>query len=153
PEKTDAAASIRNLAPRASQETALAIDRYSRETLVRTTWADYPPIPRAVATGVDLHEGTFFGRSNQWLNTAVAVSLVWLSITGFLSWWWRRPRDGRVRLAAPPRSPGALPRWLLVTGAVLCVVLPLLGLSVLALWLLDSTWLRLRPSRAGDAAA
>ena len=43
--------------------------------------------------GVDyeLYEGTFFGRANQWLNTAVSACLVWLSITGLLSWWWRRP--------------------------------------------------------------
>jgi uncharacterized iron-regulated membrane protein len=144
PEEADAATSIHNFAPRASQETALAIDRYSRRTLVRTTWDDYPPIPRAVATGVDLHEGTFFGRANQWLNTAVATSLVWLSITGLLSWWWRRPRDGRTPLAAPPRLQGPLPRWVLATGAVLCAAMPLLGLSVFALWLLDVAWLRLR---------
>lgn len=151
PDKSDAATSIRNLAPRASQETALAIDRYSRRTLVRTTWDDYPPIPRAVATGVDLHEGTFFGRANQWLNTAVATALAWLSVTGFLSWWWRRPRDGRVRLAAPSRLHAPLPRGLLIGAAVLCGVLPLLGLSVLALWAIDAAWLRLRPT--GPAAA
>lgn len=151
PEQADAAASIRSLAPRASQETALAIDRYSRRTLVKTTWADYPPIPRAVAVGVDLHEGTFFGRSNQWLNTAVAAALAWLSVTGFLSWWWRRPRDGRTRLAPPARIPVPLPRWAQATGVLLCVTLPLLGASVLALWLLDTAWLRLRPERHASA--
>ncbi|MCC2658354.1 MAG: hypothetical protein K0Q76_3462 [Panacagrimonas sp.] len=146
PDEIDAATSMHSLAPRASQETAIAIDRYSRRTLVRTTWDDYPPIPRAVATGVDLHEGTFFGRSNQWLNTAVSACLVWLSVTGLLSWWWRRPRDGRAGLAAPARSPGPLPRAVLATGAVLCAVLPLLGLSVLTLWLIDGAWLRLHSS-------
>lgn len=153
PDKVDAATSIRNLAPRASQETALAIDRYSRQTVVRTNWDDYPPIPRALATGVDLHEGTFFGRGNQWLNTAVAAALAWLSITGFLSWWWRRPRGGRAGIAAPPRLQGTLPRWVLATGAGLCALLPLLGLSVLALWLLDTAWLRLRPPGTRSAQA
>lgn len=144
PDKTDAATSIHNLAPRASQETAVAIDRYSRRTLVRTTWDDYPAIPRAVATGVDLHEGTFFGRSNQWLNTAVSAALAWLSVTGFLSWWWRRPRDGRAGLAPPARMKAPLPRGVVVAATVLCIALPLLGASVLALWLLDSAWLRLQ---------
>ena len=147
PGRRDAATSIRNLAPRASQETAIAIDRYSRATLVRTTWDDYPPIPRAVATGVDLHEGTFLGRANQWLNTAVSVGLVWLSITGLLSWWWRRPREGRAGLAVPARLPAPLPRPVLATAVGLCVALPLLGASVLALWLLDATWQRLQSSQ------
>lgn len=144
PTQPDAATSIRNLAPRASQETAVAIDRYSRETLVHTTWEDYPPIPRAVATGVDLHEGTFFGRSNQWLNTALSVALVWLSTTGLLSWWWRRPRAGRAGLAAPARLPAALPRPVLAVAGGLCIALPLLGASVLALWALDGAWQRVQ---------
>lgn len=143
PEQADAATSIRNVAPRSSQETAVAIDRYSRRTLVRTTWDDYPPIPRAVATGVDLHEGTFFGRANQWLNTAVSAALLWLSVTGLLSWWWRRPRDGRAGLAAPARLPAPLPRSVIGIAAALCLVLPLLGISVLVLGLIDGAWLRL----------
>lgn len=147
PELFDAATSIKTLAPRAAQETDLAIDRYSRRTLVRTTWDDYPPISRAVATGVDLHEGTYFGRANQWLNTAVSATLVWLSVTGFLSWWWRRPRDGHAGLAAPPRLKGPLPRSVWVTAATLCAVLPLLGVSVLALWWVDRAWLCLQSSQ------
>ena len=102
---------------------------------VRNTWADFPPLPRAVATGVDLHEGSFFGRANQWFNTLVSLALVWMSATGFLSWWMRRPRG---RLGAPLRTELRLPRWALITGGVLCVVMPLLGASVLALWLVDS---------------
>ncbi len=133
--KADSALSVRNRLARASQETAVAFDRYSRETVVRTTWADFPPIPRAVATGVDLHEGSFFGRANQWFNSLVALALVWMSATGFLSWWMRRPRG---RLGAPLRSEIRLPRWALISGALLCVVMPLLGASVLVLWLADS---------------
>lgn len=137
----DAALSVRNRMPRASQETALALDRYSRATLVRTGWSDYPPIPRAVSTGVDLHEGTFFGRANQWFNTVLSLALVWISVTGALSWWLRRPRGA---LAAPTRIGGQLPRWALGVGAGLCVVMPLLGASVLLLWAADALFGRVR---------
>jgi len=140
--KADSALSVRNRLARASRETAVAFDRYSRATLVKTTWADFPPIPRAVATGVDLHEGSFFGRANQWFNSLVALALVWMSATGFLSWWMRRPRG---RLGAPLRSEIRLPRWALITGVVLCAVMPLLGASVLALWLADTLRSRLGP--------
>ena len=132
--KPDTAQSLRTRMPRASQETALAFDRYSRETLVRTTWDAYPALPRAVAIGVDLHEGSFFGRANQWFNTLVSLALVWISLTGLLSWWLRRPRG---KLGAPLRAEIRLPRWALVLGVGLCALMPLLGLSVLGLWLLD----------------
>lgn len=137
----DAAIVIRNQQPRSSQETAVAFDRYSRALLVKTTWADYPPIPRAVSTGVDLHEGHFFGRANQWFNTLTALALLWISITGLLSWWLRRPRG---RLAPPPRNAARLPAWALVAGLALCVLMPLLAVSVVALWAVDGAFVRLR---------
>ncbi|MGQ0503329.1 MAG: PepSY-associated TM helix domain-containing protein [Panacagrimonas sp.] len=134
-DRPDAALSLRNRMPRSSQEVALAFDRYSRVLRVRTGWADYPAVPRAVATGVDLHEGSFFGRANQWFNTLVSLSLVWMSLTGLLSWWLRRPRG---RLAAPPRTDIRLPKWALGVGTGLCLLMPMLGASVLALWGLDA---------------
>ncbi len=137
--KPDSALTLRNRLPRSADEVALAYDRYSRAPLVRTIWADYPFIPRVVSTGVDLHEGSFFGRANQWFNTLVSLALIWVSITGFLSWWLRRPRG---KLGAPLRSEIRLPRWALVTGAALCVLMPLLGASVLLLWGADALLLR-----------
>lgn len=125
---------IRDLLAQSSDRQVVALDRYSGETLVHTTWDDYPWLPRVVATGVDLHEGRLFGAANRWLNTALAVALIWLSVTGFVSWWLRRPRG---RLGAPARLGGSVPRTVLVSGATLCALMPLLGLSVLALWLTD----------------
>lgn len=133
--KPDSALALANRAARASQETRIAFDRGTREVVARTDWADYPPIPRAVAVGVDLHEGTFFGRANQWFNTVLAFALFWISVTGLLSWWLRRPRG---TLAAPRRIETALPRWAVLTGVTLCVAMPMLGLSVLALWIGDA---------------
>ena len=143
--KPGSALSLRNRLARAKLETQLALDRGTGAVLVRTTWDDYPPIPRAVAVGVDLHEGTFFGRANQWFNTIVALALVWISVTGLLSWWLRRPRG---KLGAPLRTEIRLPRWALATGAALCVLMPLLGASVLALWVGDAL-----ASRLGARAA
>ncbi|MGQ0619560.1 MAG: PepSY-associated TM helix domain-containing protein [Panacagrimonas sp.] len=137
----DSGLSLRNRMPRASQEIAIAFDRGSRQPLVTTTWADYPTVPRAVATGVDLHEGSFFGRANRWFNTLVSLALVWMSATGFLSWWLRRPKG---RLAAPLRADVRLPQWALATGIGLCALMPLLGASVLLLWMADLLIVRLR---------
>ena len=62
-----------------------------------------------------------------WLNTVFALSLVWPVVTGVLSWWKRRPSG---KLAAPPRVSKALPRAVLVGGVAACVLLPILGASV-----------------------
>jgi uncharacterized iron-regulated membrane protein len=96
---------------------------------------DLPVIPRFVALGVHVHQADF-GAANVWLNTAFALSLVWLTVTGVLSWWHRRPRG---RLAAPPRTGTALPRAVLVVATMMSIALPLLGVSILLILLADAT--------------
>lgn len=135
----DAAQNVRSRRARAADEIGLSLDRYSRAPLFRIDWTDYPTIPRWVATGVDLHEGTYFGRANQWFNSLVSLALVWISITGFLSWRLRRPQG---RIGAPLRAEIRLPRWALATGGTLCVLMPLLGASVLLLWIGDTLFAR-----------
>jgi uncharacterized iron-regulated membrane protein len=94
---------------------------------------DYSPgdlsiVPRLVALGVHVHQGDF-GPVNVWLNTAFALSLVWLSATGLASWWVRRPKG---HLGVPKKHSVAW-RWPLTTSALaLCVVLPIFGASVIA---------------------
>lgn len=125
---------VRSRLDTAASEVFLRLDRHSGAVLAHAYWSDYPALPKAIATGVDLHEGKFFGRANQIFNTIVAGALVWLVVTGFIGWYRRRPRGG---LAAPPRRTVPLTRTVIGTGAVLCVVLPLLGLSVAMVYSLD----------------
>jgi uncharacterized iron-regulated membrane protein len=95
---------------------------------------DLPTIPRLVALGVHVHQGDF-GTANLAINTAFALSLVWLSVTGALSWWNRRP--AKRGLAAPRRVGARLSRGWRVAICAACVLLPLLGASLLAIWALD----------------
>jgi uncharacterized iron-regulated membrane protein len=90
--------------------------------------ADLPVIPRLVAIGVHVHEGDF-GPVNLWLNTAFAISLVWLSVTGALSWWLRRPK---LSLGIPPKVPVKWPRPVLVAVGTMCVLFPIFATSVAA---------------------
>ena len=117
-----------------SQDRTLLADASSGAIRGDYNNADLPAIPRFVALGVHVHQADF-GAANVWLNTAFAMSLVWLTVTGALSWWNRRPRG---KLAAPPRVQTTLPRFVLVVGTVLCVVHPILGASVLLLLLIDA---------------
>ena len=93
------------------------------------TSAEIPVIPRLVAFGVHVHQGDF-GPLNLWLNTAFAASLVWLTITGALSWWIRRPAKG---VGVPPKPFAPWPKGLIAALVSMCVVLPIFGLSVLVI--------------------
>lgn len=131
--------------PRSSQVLLLQLDRATGTVLARAEWRDYPPLAKLVATGVDLHEGAFFGRANQIFNTVVAAALVWLSITGFIGWYKRRPHGG---VAAPAKLPMRFPSALVASGVGLCVALPLLGASVFCIVVADRIFGRLLESRA-----
>jgi len=115
-------------------------DTRTGEVLGRYEGSDLPLIPAAVALGIHLHQGDF-GPINLWLNTALAFVLVWLSATGLRSWWHRRPKG---QLAAPPRVLTRWPRALVLGAATMSIILPLFGLSVLALAAMDRIVSRFR---------
>lgn len=141
PRSGDAPIGITLRQGRSSAERVLQIDRYRGSVLGRVGWQDYPLIPKVVATGVDLHEGTFFGRSNQIVNSLVVAALYWLVLTGLIGWYRRRPNGG---LAAPARQPTPIPRAIRWTALGACLLMPLLGLSVILIAAVDSLVLRLR---------
>jgi len=97
------------------------------------TNAQIPAIPRFVAFGIHVHQADF-GVLNLWLNTAFAFSLVWLTVTGVLSWWIRRPKN---KIGAPPKRAVQWPMPLTAGALTMCMVLPIFGLSVLVVAIAD----------------
>ena len=138
--------SVTNVHANPSQDRTLLGDAGSGRLLGDFHNRDLPAIPRFVAFGIHVHQGDF-GLPSLWLNTAFAVSLIWLSATGVWSWWIRRPRG---RLAPPPAAGVPLPRWVLAAVLIVCVLLPLLGASVLCLFIIDRA---LRQSLFGATAS
>lgn len=114
---------------RTIDERVIGVARDGARVLERADWDDFKAIPRVVSTGVDLHEGDFFGLANRIVNTLVVAVLFWLVGTGLVGWYKRRPGRG----LAPP-SPVALPwqRALRIGAVAMCAALPLFGASVLA---------------------
>jgi uncharacterized iron-regulated membrane protein len=142
----DAPIMIALKAGRAANERVLQVDRDSGEVLARVNWNDYPMVPKMVSTGVDLHEGTFFGPANQLFNSLVVFALFWLVITGSIGWYQRRPGKG---LSAPLAMQKPWPRWLKYLAVALCILMPLLGVSVLSLCLLDYLLDLIKPKKHG----
>ncbi|KIV73695.1 putative iron-regulated membrane protein [Pseudomonas sp. FeS53a] len=132
-------------------DATLHLDQYSGKVLADVRWADYGPVARTVETGVMLHEGKLFGLPNQLLMAAVCLLILFSSVSGLVLWWKRRPAG---RLGVPPQRHD-LPRWKTAIGVmlVLAVAFPLVGASLVAVWLLDRVVRLLRPLDSADAAA
>lgn len=136
--------SMSNDGPDPAADRTIHFDRNTGHVLADIRYADYSVYAKAMAWGIAFHEGDL-GLWNLALNTGFCLSILFLSVSGLVMWWQRRPAQS-ARLAAPPR-PRDLPFW---KGAaalvlVLSVAFPLAGLAIVAVLLLDATLLRLMP--------
>jgi uncharacterized iron-regulated membrane protein len=123
-------------------ERTLHIDQYDGKVLQAIGYGDYGAISRVVSYGTSLHMGRYFGLANQLVCALISLGLAAMAVTGTVMWWKRRPRNA---LGAPARltAPSSLRGW--VTGlALLGAVFPLMGISLLAVWLLDTALMRRR---------
>lgn len=137
----------------------LVIDGASGTIESREDFSTKHPVDKVVAVGIALHEGRLFGWPNQVLGLLTAIGLV--GVCASAVWLWLSRRDPGT-LGAPP--PGVPPgRSVPLVGALVAlgVVLPLFGLSLVAMlgleWLVlrripaVAAWLGLRTGDAGRA--
>ena len=117
------------------QRITIRFDATGAQETARETFADKHVIDQVVGYGIAWHEGALFGWVNQLIGVLTALMLVTLSVTGFIMWWRRRPKDG---LGAPP-APRTLARNLAVMaiGGFFFLTLPLFALSLMVVWLID----------------
>jgi uncharacterized iron-regulated membrane protein len=118
-----------------AEEITLHIDQYSGQVLAAVGWQDYGLVPKAVEMGIAIHMGKYFGLANQLLMLLACLILIGLSLSGVVMWWQRRPSG---RLGAPP-FPVEGNQWKVpvAIAAVLGIVFPLVGLSLVVVLLLD----------------
>ncbi|WP_426246696.1 PepSY-associated TM helix domain-containing protein [Nocardioides sp. LHG3406-4] len=124
-----------------SDERTVHVDQYGGDIVSAYGFDDYPLLAKVVAQGIGLHEGRSLGRVSFWASALMCVGVMFMCVTGPLMWWRRRPRGtsmgaprGRLPLKASP---------LLLVGLMgLGVLLPVFGISVLAVLLLDRLVLR-----------
>ncbi|MFX8543048.1 hypothetical protein ABTM06_20405, partial [Acinetobacter baumannii] len=76
--------------------------------------------------------GQLFGLTNQLAGLAMTLGLIAVSILGTVMWLRRRP------LGAPPALVGKAPRWLVGATALLGLLMPLFGLSLIVVLLIDA---------------
>ena len=111
------------------------VDQYSGNIVGRVGWADYPLVAQSVTMGIRLHQGEYFGIPNLLLVLLTALCMIWMSFTGFVMWWQRRPK-GALGVPKAPRDL-AIPRGIFVITIILGILFPLVGASLIILFVLD----------------
>lgn len=138
------------------EATTIAVDPASGDVVDRLEFSDNATMDQLTSLGIGFHQAELFGLANQVLLTIVAVAMIGLIVSGYVTWWRRRPSGA---LAVPPRAGPLLrtvPIALLVGFGVLLVLLPTLGVSFVAYLVFERIVRAVRPPRpavAGVAAA
>ncbi|MEG1039433.1 MAG: PepSY domain-containing protein [Pseudomonas sp.] len=141
PTSADGVYTIAVFADDPRNDATLHVDQYTGKVLVDVRWQNYNGVARATEVGVMLHEGKMFGPLNQIIVLLICLMILLGSVSGLVMWWKRRPEGG---LGVPPLRHD-LPKWktAIVIMVALGVVFPLVGVSLLAVWVLDwGVWSR-----------
>ena len=127
--------SMSNDGPDPAADRTIHIDQYTGNVLADVRYADYSPYAKLMAWGVAFHEGDL-GLWNIALNSGFCLSVMLMAVSGLVLWWKRRPAG--ARLGAPPR-PADIPyaKGALLVTLALSLAFPMLGLTLLAVIVLD----------------
>lgn len=118
----------------------LDLDAGSGAIVGRNGFAEQPLLDRVIGVTTAAHEGQLFPPVNQLLGLFTACGLLTVSISAIVMWWRRRP-DG-VLGAPSPRKDGPFAAGLFVVIAVIGVLLPLFGTTLLLVLLAERLILR-----------
>jgi len=112
----------------------LYLDGASSRVLADIGYVRYGAGAKAVEWGIAVHQGTQYGRINQFLMLGGCIAVWILALSAALMWWKRRPpRLAPPSLGAPPAPPGGRARVAVVAIVLpLAILYPLTGLSLLA---------------------
>jgi uncharacterized iron-regulated membrane protein len=95
-------------------------------------------LDKTIHVGISAHEGALFGWANQALGLFTALGLITMCVSAIVMWWRRRP-DGKLGIPAPRVAEFRI-RWPLTIAIVaLALLFPVLGLSLVVLWIWDQT--------------
>jgi len=113
----------------------LTLDPATGRVLKRVDFRQRPWLDRVIGYGVAAHEGQLFGLANQMLGVFTALGLITVSISAVMMWWKRRP--AQTLGAPPPHAGSTYPKLWIGVLVALGVYLPLLGISMIVVLLLE----------------
>jgi uncharacterized iron-regulated membrane protein len=127
-----------------TSEMTMHIDQYSGQVLADVRWQDYGFVPKAVEMGIAIHMGKYFGLPNQLLMLLACLILILLCVSGVVLWWIRRP-SGQLGAPIVPME-GNQWKIPLVIVAIMGIIFPLVGISLIMVLLLDFLIIQRIPS-------
>ena len=112
----------------------LELDPFTGELAHETPFSEKTALDKAIHIGIAAHEGQLFGIANQLLGLFTALGLLTLCISAIVMWWRRRP-DGSLGVPAPKIAQFRVTPALWVGIVAVALLLPVLGASLILLWL------------------
>ncbi|MGM0974760.1 MAG: PepSY-associated TM helix domain-containing protein [Bacillota bacterium] len=125
--------------PQPWTQQTLHIDQYNGKVLANLGWKDYGTLGKLISLGIAFHQGEF-GVISQLFILALVIGIVMIAVSGFVMWWKRRPK-GKLGTPSLPENFRML-KVVAIIVLVLSIFFPLVGLSLLVVWVLD--WLVIR---------
>lgn len=126
-----------------SRQRVVHLDQYSGKPLLDMTFADYGPAGKAMEWGINVHMGQEFGLANQLFMLALCLATILMAVSAGVMWWKRRPK-GSLGIPPAPTDPSVM-RGLIAIMAVIGLIFPLVGASLVVMVLLDYAFARRRP--------
>ncbi len=118
----------------------LHIDQYSGAVLTDVRFEDFGILAKLITYGIAFHEGRLFGIANQLLGVVACLGLILISVSSYIMWRKRKPTG---KLGAPPKPKNPkITVGVLIIMLVCGAVMPLVGLSILIVLVLDFFVLR-----------
>ncbi len=118
------------------RDRTLHLDQYTGRVLADYRFAKYPPLGKAMAAGIALHQGDV-SLVNMVANVLFCLAVITLCASGVVMWWKRRPTG--IRRLAPPPMPKDIRVWrrAAVLMFVISLAFPLVALTLAVVALLD----------------
>jgi len=136
--------SLKSMTPNRPYRVNLTVNGTTGEIMSREDFRNRMLLDRIVGTGIAAHEGQLFGWPNQLLGLLTALGLILLSVSGVVLWWRRRDQGvlGAPKVLLSPRISFGLLALVMAFG----LYLPLFGLSLLSILLIEKSFLRQIPA-------
>lgn len=112
-------------------ERVIHLDQYTGEVLYDAGLADLGTLGRWSEWGISVHMGQEWGLANQVVLLTACLAMITLCVSAAVMWWKRRPA-GRLGVPQVPAD-WRIPRTLLLIAVALGIFFPLVGLSMLAM--------------------
>ncbi len=119
-----------------SQERVIHLDQYTGDVLLDLGVADLGRLGWLAEWGNSIHMGQQFGLANQVVLLVACVAMVVMAVSAVVMWWKRRPAGSLGAPAVP--SDWRIPRAVLVMAVAAGLFFPLVGLSLVAIALIEA---------------